>query len=62
LLTVGYGGESTITRPADIEPAIASLYNHNGEDSFTSIRVEGVQHTWGDQLTLLAKLYLRAFQ
>jgi hypothetical protein len=61
-LTVGYGGESTITRPTDIEPAIASLYNHNGEDSFTSIRVEGVQHTWGDQLTLLAKLYLRTFQ
>jgi pimeloyl-ACP methyl ester carboxylesterase len=61
-LVIGYGSESTITRPADIEPAIQALYDRYAADSFSSIRVEGVQHTWGDQLTLLAKLYLRAFQ
>jgi pimeloyl-ACP methyl ester carboxylesterase len=61
-IAVGYGAESIICPPIEIEPAIASLYERNGSNSFISIRVEGAQHTWGDQLTLLAKLYLKALQ
>lgn len=59
-LVVGYGAESTISNPKDIEPAMARLYERNGEEAFTSIKVEGGTHAWGDQLTLLAKLYMRA--
>jgi len=60
-LIVGYGADSKITKPEHIEPALASVDGLYGDDNLvTSIRVEGAKHTWGDQLTLLAKLYMRA--
>jgi pimeloyl-ACP methyl ester carboxylesterase len=61
-IVVAYGGESTISAPSMIEPAIEKLYEAKGQDSFVSIRVDSAQHSWGDQLTLLAKLYLRALK
>lgn len=60
MLTIAYGGNSAIAKPEMIEPAIAYLYEHNGRDIFTSIKVASAKHAWGDQLTLLAKLYMRA--
>lgn len=58
---VGYGGDKdTISNPRDIEPAIENLYQEFGPDSFISIKVEDGTHAWGDQLPLLAKLYMRA--
>lgn len=59
-LVVGYGGSSAIAKPEAIEPALHRLYETNGEDSFISVKVDGSKHTWGDQLTLLSKLYMRA--
>lgn len=59
-LVVGYGANSAIAKPESIEPAIERLYEQNGQDSFISVRVDEGKHTWGDQLTLLVKLYMRA--
>ncbi len=57
---IGYGGDSAITKPEWIEPAIAELYDKNSPESFISIKVTGANHTWGDNLEMLAKLYMRA--
>jgi hypothetical protein len=59
-IVVGYGGNSLITKPSAIEPALQRLRSEAKPDQLTSIRVEDAGHTWGDQLTLLAKLYLRS--
>jgi len=59
-IVVGYGSASEITKPAKIEPSLQRLYEMYGLDSFTSIKVNGGKHTWGDELTLLAKLYMLA--
>ncbi len=59
-LVVGYGANSAIAKPENIEPAIERLYEQNGQDSFISVRVDEGKHTWGDQLTVLSKLYMRA--
>ena len=59
-LAVGYGGNSAISKPEAIEPALQRLYDEYGEGSFISIKVDGGKHTWGDQLTLLSKLYMEA--
>ena len=59
-LVIGYGSNSAIAKPEAIEPAMQRLYDTNGDDSFISIKVAGGKHTWGDQLTLLSKLYMQA--
>lgn len=59
-IVVGYGGSSDIAKPENIEPAIEQLYEQNGRDGLISVRVDGAKHTWGDQLTLLSKLYMKA--
>lgn len=58
-LVIGYGAESAIAQPAKIEPIINAL-DTNNPTSLTSIKVESARHTWGDNLALLAKLYMRA--
>lgn len=58
-LVVGYGGISDITKPEVIEPQLGRLQSKSG-DRLTSIRVESKNHSWGDQLPLLAKLYMKA--
>lgn len=59
-LVIGYGADSAISKPKKIEPALGRLYENYGRDAFISVRVDTGKHTWGDQLTLLAKLYIRA--
>lgn len=59
-LVVGYGGDSAISKPEKIEPALQTIAEEYGQDSVISIRVEDAKHTWGDELALLAKLYMRA--
>ncbi|HEU5004799.1 MAG TPA: hypothetical protein VFT49_01795 [Candidatus Saccharimonadales bacterium] len=59
-LVVGYGGDSAIAKPEWIEPAIDELYDENSSEAFISIKVAGANHTWGDNLELLTKLYMRA--
>ena len=59
-LVIGYGGDSAIAKPEAIEPALQHLYDVNGADSLISIKVAGGKHMWGDQLTLLSKLYMQA--
>lgn len=58
-LVIGYGAESAIAQPSKIEPIINSL-DTDSPTSLTSIKVESAKHTWGDNLALLAKLYMRA--
>jgi pimeloyl-ACP methyl ester carboxylesterase len=58
-LVVGYGAESAIAKPEKIEPALERLTEYDLSDVISSIKVESGKHSWGDQLTLLAKLYLR---
>ena len=58
-IAVAYGGEEdTITKPKAIEPSMNDLYHEYGPDSFTSIKIQGVGHGWGDELPLLAKFYM----
>lgn len=57
---VGYGGQSDIAKPTLIESHLAELHNGLTDNRLTSIRVEGKNHSWGDHLPLLAKLYLKA--
>lgn len=57
---VAYGGDSAIAKPDIIEPALESLYDKYGESSILSIKIDGANHAWSNQFTLLAKLYMRA--
>ena len=59
-LVVGYGGESAIAKPEVIEPALQNLHIGHKQNDLISVKVHGADHTWGDQLTLLSKLYMRA--
>lgn len=60
-LVVGYGAESAIAPPETMEPMLQRLHDQiQNNEQLISIRVEGATHAWGDQLTLLAKLYLKA--
>jgi len=57
---VGYGTDSRIAKPAEIEPGLVRLHESDAGGILTSVKISGGNHTWGDQLTLLAKLYMRA--
>jgi len=59
-IVVAYGSRSTISPPRAVEPALARLKGKVRDNRLTSIRVEGGTHAWGEDLTLLAKLYLKA--
>ncbi len=61
-IVAGYGEKSTIAPPESIEPVIQRLYESNGKESFISIKVKNARHSWGDNLNLLARLYLRALR
>ncbi len=60
-LVVGYGSDSRIARPEAIEPSLQELHAEDVNQILTSVKIAGGNHTWGDQTTLLAKLYMRAF-
>lgn len=60
-LVTGYGGESAIAKPGEIEPILAGLHDRD-TGALISVKVDGANHTWGDQLPLLAKLYMRAVE
>lgn len=57
---VAYGTSSTITPAKQIEPALARLREQIRDERLITIKVSNGTHAWGEQLTLLAKLYLRA--
>jgi len=59
-LVVGYGSESAIAKPQAIEPALNRLHQKYADERLFSIKVRDGNHAWGDQLPLLAKLYMRA--
>jgi pimeloyl-ACP methyl ester carboxylesterase len=61
-LVVGYGGKSSIAKPKVVEPALRRLHNMDINSSLTSIRVEGVRHSWSDHFMLLGKFYLKLFE
>jgi hypothetical protein len=61
-IVVGYGSNSAIARPEELETGLRMAERTAGRnDILTTIRLNGANHTWGDQLTLLAALYMRAF-
>jgi len=60
-LVVGYGSESRVAKPRVIEPALQRLHDEfDTSGILTSVKIAGGNHTWGDQMTILAKLYMRA--
>ena len=59
-IVVGYGGISTISPPKYIEPALRRLKTNFEDNRLITIRVTDASHAWGDDLTLLAKLYLKS--
>jgi hypothetical protein len=59
-LVVGYGDRSTITPAQSIEPSIAKLHKSVHSDQLLSVEVKGGTHAWSEELTVLAKLYLKA--
>lgn len=59
-VVVGYGGKSTISPPEYIEPTLARLRSRIEEGQLLTIKVKDASHAWGDDLTLLAKLYLKS--
>lgn len=61
-IVAGYGSDSAIAKPEKIEPALKRLHDRDSSNKFISIRVNGANHTWGDRLTLLAKLYMTGVQ
>jgi len=54
-ITVAYGSQSLMAKPATIEPALAQL-----PDVF-SIRIEGADHAWMENYPLLGKVCLAGF-
>ena len=61
-IVVGYGGNSAISQPEKLEQILSNIQSLDKEDVITTIKVEGANHTWGDQLTLLTALYMRALK
>lgn len=59
-VVVGYGENSTIAVPSVLEPSLARLHEKVRDDELISIKVSSGTHAWGEQLTVLAKLYLMA--
>lgn len=59
-IVVGYGSDSHVSLPEVLEPTLARLHQNVGVNRLISVRVDGKDHSWGDQLPLLAKLYLEA--
>lgn len=63
-LVIGYGGDSAIAKPENIEPTLAWLHEidelRGDEQRLFSVKVEDRNHAWGDQLDLLAKLYMQS--
>ncbi len=59
-LSVGYGAKSLIAKSELMEPLLAYLRGEDNGGILTTIRVEDANHSWGDELPVLAKLYLRA--
>jgi hypothetical protein len=57
---VGYGANSTISPPGILEPSLAKLHQQFDHNKLVTIRVQDKGHAWGDNLSLLAKLYLKA--
>lgn len=60
-IVAAYGENTAIAKPSEIEPALDRLHDID-DGRLISIKVNGANHTWGDQLTLLAKLYMRAVE
>lgn len=61
-IAVGYGSDTRIAKPDEIEPSLEKLHASDEEGVLTSIKIMAGNHTWGDQLTLLTKLYMRALK
>lgn len=59
-IVVAYGDQSTITPIKSIEPSLAELHRKANNDQLLTIKVKGGTHAWGEDLTVLAKLYLKA--
>jgi hypothetical protein len=59
-LVVGYGSDSKIAKPQAVEPALQRLHGHDTDGILSSVRINGADHTWDNQMPLLAKLYMRA--
>jgi hypothetical protein len=59
-IVVAYGDRSSITPIESIEPSLAELHRKVSDDRLLTIRVKGGTHAWGEDLTVLAKLYLKA--
>jgi hypothetical protein len=59
-IVVAYGDQSTIASAESIEPALAELRRKVSSDQLLTIKVKGGTHAWGEDLTVLARLYLRA--
>ncbi|MGH7195309.1 MAG: hypothetical protein ACREGA_00855 [Candidatus Saccharimonadales bacterium] len=58
---IAYSSDSTITRTGAIESWLRRLRQFSG-DKLLPIKVDGANHSMGDQLTLLAQIYMRAFK
>jgi hypothetical protein len=61
-IVAAYGENTAIAKPSEIEPALERLHGIDENGALISVKVGGANHTWGDQLTLLAKLYMRAVE
>jgi hypothetical protein len=59
-IIVGYGSKGKVTPAETIEPILSRLHEQVDDSRLISIKVEGKDHSWGDQLPLLAKLYMKA--
>lgn len=59
-IVVGYGSQSTITPAEHIEPSLAALHAKVHNEQLLSVKVMGGTHAWSEELTVLAKLYIKA--
>lgn len=61
-IVVAWGGNSSITPAEVMRREFAKYENDSSGQNLTTIEVKGAQHGWGDNLPLLAKLYLKPFK
>lgn len=59
-IIVAYGERSSITKPEVIEPILERVNHKYEPEVLSTIKVQEATHAWGDNLSLLAKLYMRA--
>jgi hypothetical protein len=62
-IVIAYGADSAISRPSAIEPKLQRLHTEDYDSRLVSIRFEGggrANHTVGDRLTVLARLFIEA--